>query len=440
MYNTYKLLVTISSLVFVYNIVMLPMMDKLKKTHLYNEINEKIGFLIDFYNFLCENNPLLLSYYYEDVEDDDEDRKCESNVESVPQQILVKYEDKYLTKFKQFPNEFNFDELELEQERIEYENIKINFEKERLDNINKIQEELFKINEIEEKGGIVKASTSDFDDKNSSTEFAKNINDLGIDKLLKYYDMEFDYEEDPNDICFENLYACLVSDKEKFEKKLQEIEKMVLTDEESRLKARQVIIKNKLDKFMNNYILEHTPLGNIYMRYNNDKGSFEYFSNNSIPYRYLEPVGRKYVMTYWCKQIFVDIEEELKKAEIKYDENKKKKDEDEKRRQEEIKNNPKNVIARLKSYNKETKSQVTMKQPMKNRSANNVLPPQIQANLPNVNNNLEKQLLKENANRYTWEGRLTGFCPLKKIDKKILDKKLNMSYAEFKIMQQNITK
>jgi hypothetical protein len=49
------------------------------------------------------------------------------------------------------------------------------------------------------------------------------------------------------------------------------------------------------------------------MRYNNEKKSIEYFSNNSIPYRYLEPVGRKYIMTYWCKPIFFDIEEELKK-------------------------------------------------------------------------------------------------------------------------------
>ena len=77
-----------------------------------------------------------------------------------------------------------------------------------------------------------------------------------------------------------------------------------------------------------------------------------------------------------------------------------------------------------------------MKQPMKNRSANNVLPPQIKANLPNVNQHSEKQLLKEHANRYTWEGRLTTFSPLKKIDKKVLDKNLTMSYADFKRMQQ----
>jgi hypothetical protein len=171
------------------------------------------------------------------------------------------------------------------------------------------------------------------------------------------------------------------------------------------------------------------------MRYNNDKKSFEYFSNNSIPYRYLEPVGRKYVTTYWCKPIFVDIEEELKKAEQKLDDDKKKKEEEEKRMKEERKNNPKNILAQLKNYNKESKD-VTMR-PMKNRSnKNTVLPPQVKANLPDVNKTSEKQLLKEKANRYTWEGRLTNFCPLKKIDRKKTDKNLTMTYADFKKIQQ----
>jgi hypothetical protein len=176
------------------------------------------------------------------------------------------------------------------------------------------------------------------------------------------------------------------------------------------------------------------------MRYNNDKKSFEYFSNHTIPYRYLEAVGRKYVTTYWCKPLFVDIEEELKKAEIKFDEGMKVKETYKKIRKEEIKNNQKDVVARMKSYNKDRKSNIVTNQPTKNRSENNVLPPQIRANLSNVNQSLNKQLLKEQSNRYTWEGRLSGFCPLKKIDKKMLDNKLNMSYAEFKKMEKNITK
>ena len=61
--------------------------------------------------------------------------------------------------------------------------------------------------------------------------------------------------------------------------------------------------------------------------------------------------------------------------------------------EEERKNNPRKILAQLKNYNKETKD-VTMR-PMKNRSNNNnVLPPQIKANLPEVNKTNEKQLLK----------------------------------------------
>jgi hypothetical protein len=125
----------------------------------------------------------------------------------------------------------------------------------------------------------------------------------------------------------------------------------------------------------------------------------------------------------------------LKKAEERFDDEKKKKEEEEKRMEEERKNNPRKILAQLKNYNKETKD-VTMR-PMKNRSNNNnVLPPQIKATIQNVNQTSEKQLLKENANRYTWEGRLTDFCPLKKIDKKVVNKSLSMTYADFKRMQQ----
>jgi hypothetical protein len=179
--------------------------------------------------------------------------------------------------------------------------------------------------------------------------------------------------------------------------------------------------------------MEYTPLGNIYMRYNNYKQSFEYFSNNSIPYRYLEPVGRKYVTTFYCKPIFIDLEEELKKADEKWESDYKK--------HEYALNNPvkqKNQQAKLKNYNvNDGFKQMMTNQPSKNRNQTNfVLPPQIKANLPDVNQKTNKQLLKDRANRYTWEGRLSSFNVLKKIDKKLTDKHLTMSFSDFKRMQQ----
>jgi hypothetical protein len=379
--------------------------------------------LTNFYEFICENNPMLLDYY--DHTNEDNDDTNEPVVEQ-PKKVLVKFEDKYLARFKAFPNEFRIDETEFKQENEEYEKIKLDYEKTRLDTINAIQERLFKINQIQEEGDI----------SHKNERYTENINAFGINCLIKFFDIEEEYNRDQDDFDIEEIYQHLLKDKEELLKKMDETEKMIMTEEEMRKKSREVIINKKLDKFINNYVLEHTPLGNIYMRYNNDKKSFEYFSNNTIPYRYLEPVARKYVMTYWCKPIFVDIEQELKRAEVKFDEGIKIKEAYEKRRQEETKNNPKDVVARMKSYNKETKSQTIMQQPMKNRSANNILPPQIKANFPNVNQHSEKQLLKEQANRYTWEGRLTTFSPLKSIDKKVLDKNLTMSYADFKRMKQ----
>ena len=202
-------------------------------------------------------------------------------------------------------------------------------------------------------------------------------------------------------------------------------------------KTKETITNNKLDGYINNYILETTPLGNVYMRYNNKKQSFEYFSNSTIPYRYLETVGRKYVMNYWCKPLFIDLEEELNKAKNKVEE--------EKNINTNTSNNTTNNNTsskphvpsgpnRIKKYTSEVK-------PTKNRVQSDfTLPSHVKANLPDVNNTgsqeQEKQVLKETSNRYTWEGRIANLSLLKKVDKKLVDKKLALSFADFKMLQK----
>ena len=415
MYNISDLIVTISSFFIIYNSYLI--VDKIipgtyKKVLYNNSI-----FFIDFCIFICDHNPLCLEFYDKIVEEVVEVEVEELAV--VTKKIETKFEDKYLEKFKAFPNEFCFSLEEMGEEQNEYERIKSLTEKSKSDIILEIQGKLFKINEIQENGNI----TNDTD-----KHYTENINNFGKSQLIEYFDLQ----EDDDDIDFEELYTDLMKEKDNLEKDLKEAEDKIITDDEFKEMARKYTVNKKLDKFTDNYILESTPLGNIYMRYNNSKGSFEYFSNNTIPYRYLEPVGRKYVMIYWCKPIFIDLQEELKRAEIKYDDEMKKRDVEEKRRQEDIKNNPNNlksVMARMKSYNKDTNNYDTKnKSSVKNRS----LPPQIKATVQNISQNSEKRLLKENANRYTWEGRLTGFCPLKKIDKKVVNKQLSMTYADFK--------
>lgn len=390
----------------------------------FNDI--KLKELINFYNFICDNNPLLLDYYDSDnLILDEETNVADNKIEIIKTE--EKFEDKYLEKFKNFPNEYYFTELEIENEKKEFEKIKNNFVKNRSDLLTELTSDFYKIKYIIE--------TGNFRNINMDNEkFTDNINEIGKKKLIEYFDLVDEYEDEPDEINFEDLYISILNKKQELIKNINELENTTITDEDMRKQAREIILNKKLDKFIDNYIIESTPIGNIYMRYNNDKKTFEYFSNNSMPYRFLEPVGRKYVMTYWCKPLFVDLEVELKKAEEKYELDKLNKEIEEKKMEEERKNNPKKIQVQLKNYNKDNKDQPI--RPMKNRlNKNSILPPQIKANLPNVNSMSDKILLKENANRYTWEGRLTNFCPLKKIDRKILDKKLSMSYADFKKMQ-----
>jgi hypothetical protein len=210
-----------------------------------------------------------------------------------------------------------------------------------------------------------------------------------------------------------------------------------------RLKARQFVIDERLDKLKNSFVIEKTPLGNVLMLYNNKRGSFEFYSDNTIPYRYLEPVSRKYVKTFNCRPIYFDMEEELKNYERKLDEKQKeeeeKKLEEEKRLEEQKKNQSniaiiepatkKNVFAKFKSYNKEAGTgHVNMAAPPKNSIPNN--------QMKNTENNNEKVLLKENANRYSYEGKLSNFNFLKKVDRKVVDKKYGMTFADFKRLQE----
>jgi hypothetical protein len=385
------------------------------------------GSLITIFIFFLQNNNPLLIDFDNDNDNNDKDKDCEQKSESETKEVKKAqpiYENKYLEKFKTFPNEFKFSDLELELEKNYFEELKANKERAYINEKKKLDASLLKINEIFEKGGIDKKK-EDF-----------SINDFGKKALIKF----FDDDEDEDDIDFEELFLDIIVEKVKLEEELKKLEELYNSEGEDELKnkAHEFIINKKLDTYNDNYILESTPLGNIFMRFNNDKKSFEYFSNNTIPYRYLEPVGRKYVMTFWCKPIFIDIEEELKKSEEKYQEEMKKMEEEKKNI--DPADALKNKFQKLKGYNKEnTINSIKMTSaPSKNRGQASIpLPPQIKANLPNVNSNNEKKFLKENANRYTWEGRLNSFSLLKKIDKKIVNKNLSLSFAEFKKIQKN---
>ncbi len=176
-------------------------------------------------------------------------------------------------------------------------------------------------------------------------------------------------------------------------------------------------------------LFEPTPVGNVIMLYNDTRKVFEYYSDSSVPYRYLETVCRKYVITFNCKHLYVVMESELKKN---MEESKRTSEEKEEKEKME-KNNPdttnkpkKNVFAKFKSYNKEAGTgHVNIAVPPKNSI------PTLRIDTKHSN---EPVLLKENVNRYSYQGKTRNYSFLKKVSRKI-DKNAGMTFAEFKKQQ-----
>jgi hypothetical protein len=191
-----------------------------------------------------------------------------------------------------------------------------------------------------------------------------------------------------------------------------------MTPSEVLEKARAYVINVRLNMLINNVIMENTPLGNVIMMYDNNRETFNFYSDNMIPYRFLETVARKYVITYNCRPLYIDMEEELKIYEKKMLEH----EENEKQTNLTQQSEPKkNVFAKFKSYNTEGKSGHVGKVPGPQNSVQNK---DTGAN--------RKIILKDNANRYSCQGKIHNFSIIKRPEKKLLSKKLAMTFATFK--------
>lgn len=221
----------------------------------------------------------------------------------------------------------------------------------------------------------------------------------------------------PLEIKYENKYLDKINDMSN---------EYVFTEEETKLynelscinieNAKKEVINNRLDKLSKNFIIEYTPIGNVIMTYNNKKEVFDYYSDNAIPYKYLETVLRKYLIIYNCRPLYVDMEEELQKYDDKmqqFEKDKEKKD---------ITKEKKSVYAKFKNYNKEgSTGHVSMVPPPKNSIQNKI-----------GNDKNENILLKENSNRYSRQGRISNFNMLQKIDKTKINKKHSLTFIEYK--------
>jgi hypothetical protein len=350
---------------------------------------------INVIDFLTMYNSVLCS----DIIDDDEINEINKKKKIEENNIIakLKYEDKYLNEIQSLDKEYKFDE-EIMKEKTEefFQLLKKDYTsrlKEITDELYQIREDLIRYNYTDEHGNVIflPLLTSD----------TKMYTLLGCQKEIQNEKKEL------------KEYLASTEFEEENYSKAKEL-------------AKNFMIEQYAKKFINCHVIEYTPLGNVLMVYDYERETFKYYSDNNIPYRYLEVVARKYVKFFDCRPFYIDMIEELKLAE----EREKEKDRLEKERSEKEKmqtiktEEKKNVFAKFKNYNKEAGTgRVNIAVPPKNCISN-----------VKTNEN-EKFILKDRANRYTYEGKFVNFNFIKKVDRKVVDRKQALTFKEFKILQ-----
>jgi len=102
-------------------------------------------------------------------------------------------------------------------------------------------------------------------------------------------------------------------------------EKDKTPEDEAREKALKFIKLYPLDKSNNSNkepntkcisVIENTPLGNVFMKYDSENESFDYWSDyKEISFKYLETVARKYVHMFRCADLYIGDEEVVSSSE-----------------------------------------------------------------------------------------------------------------------------
>lgn len=365
-------------------------------------------------DFIQKMNLFMMADIFTDNIDNIDDSDSDSDDEIT--RPIPKYEDKYLAEYRKMDKDLIYDETEKTIKLQKYNE----FFKEITDSYKTKLEELQK---------QLAVNNTKLDKYEGSDDEYCIYDGKDEDAYLgETKDARIKYLLDENN----KIFIEIDDIKKKIETKEGEIEISKSAEE----KTNTFMINHRLEKLKVCYVMEYTPLGNVLMIYDKERETFKYYSDNTIPYRYLEVVGRKYAKQFGCKRIFVDMEEELKMAEEKWEKERiEKADREEKERmlkEEAIKNHKpieekKNVFAKFKSYNKEAGTgHVNTAPPPKNSIPNKLTEKQEN----------EKILIKERANRYTYEGKFANFNFLKKVDRKVVDKKFALSFAEFKKLQK----
>jgi hypothetical protein len=397
--------------------------------------NKITAFYTIYDTFFTRINKTLYSglYYGEEdkqkhiLQEDPEENKENKDKQTI--KPLTKYEDKYLEAIRSKSKEYEF----TDEEKAEIDKIFVEQCQKNKDDYEKKSEELnLNLEQIKKDILILKKMT---DEEFTVIQQRRNeVDEYNSDESSSSSDIDNYVNVNISDIG--NRENCINEKHElwkKIENKMAILEANMNDTEKNKndalTYANNQVIEKRLDKLKGCFIMEHTPLGNVLLTFNKERTTFSYYSDNSIPYRFLEVAARKFVKTFHCRPIFVDMEEELQNYEKKIEEERKKKEEmlsnNSGKNNENNTNKTKNVFAKLKNYNKPS------------GKVNTAPPPKSSIPNKNITETNDNFLLKENANRYTYEGKISTFNLLKKVEKKVVDKKYGLTFLDFKRMKLN---
>jgi hypothetical protein len=167
--------------------------------------------------------------------------------------------------------------------------------------------------------------------------------------------------------------------------------------------------KESIDSLKSSIVMENTPQGNVIMYWDNNKEAFIYYSDASMPYRFLEVVGRKYVIMNQCTDIYYIMENEMKTIQV----------------EPKKKTETSGVFAKLKNYNQSSLHDIKSNV----KENRNIKPKPIQKNIPDK----KEIVIKEHSNQYSYEGKIMNFSFLKKETKKAN----NVTFGEYKKKYKN---
>jgi hypothetical protein len=207
----------------------------------------------------------------------------------------------------------------------------------------------------------------------------------------------------------------------KYNKKYSELTDTELSEERLKTLKRTVLYEN-------------TPKGNIIMYYDKDNDYFSYYSDNAIPYRYLESAAKKYVIIFDCKKIYINMHDELKLVADKIRDEKEK--EKEKEKEEEEKQSMQKEEEHINSHKKETKKNIFTKFKSYNSKGGNTKQLITNSKDSEAEAEVKPIIIKEKINRYNYEGKIRNY---KMIDDLTVTKSQpveKMTFAEFKKMSQ----